>query len=114
MLERKGFGVRWLQWIHTSISIVQFSVLVNGSPVGFFPNSRRSRQKDPLSPMLFLLVMEVFSRMLRHMKEAGIIRGFNVRGVGGDELCVSYLLFTNDTILFCDLVLNYFFILGCY
>ena len=64
--------------------------------------------------MLFLLVMEVFSRMLRHMKEAGIIRGFNMRGVGGDELCVSYLLFTNDTILFCDLVLNCFFILGCY
>ncbi|XP_065626478.1 uncharacterized protein LOC112004942 [Quercus suber] len=43
---------------------------------GFFPNSKGSRQRDPLSPMLFLLVMEVFSMMLRHMEEAGIIRGF--------------------------------------
>jgi len=69
---------------------------------------------DPLSPMLFLLVMEVFFRMLRHMEEVGIIRGFKVRGVGGDELCISHLLFANDTILFYDLVLNSFFILGCY
>ena len=52
--------------------------------------------------MLFLLVMEVFSRMLRRMEEAGIIKGLKVRGVGGDKLCVSHLLFTDDTILFCN------------
>ena len=64
--------------------------------------------------MLFLLVMEVFSQMLRHMEEVGIIRGFKVHVVGGDELCVSHLLLANDTILFFGLVMNSFFILGCY
>ena len=102
LLERMGFRVIWQQWIHTCISTVQFSILVNGSPAGFFINLRGLRQGDPLIPMLFLLVMEVFSRMLRHMEEARIIRGFKVRGVGGDELCVSHLLFADDTILFCD------------
>ena len=60
--------------------------------------------------MLFLLMMEVFSKILRRMEEAGIVRGFKVHGVGGDELCVSHLLSADDTILFCD---NNFFILEC-
>ena len=52
--------------------------------------------------MLFLLMMEVFSKMLRCMEEAGIIRDFKVCGVGGDELCISYLLFADNAILLGD------------
>ena len=52
--------------------------------------------------------MEVFSRVLRRMDEVGIIRGFKVRGVGGDELCISHLLFADDTILFCDTSIEQF------
>ena len=93
LLNRMGFGVKWCKWIHTCISTVQFSVLINGSPNNFFGSSRGLRQGEPLSPMLFLIVMEVLSRMLRRVEGAGLIRGFKVesRRDGGES--VSHLLF---------------------
>jgi hypothetical protein len=42
---------------------VRFSVLVNGTPSGFFNSSRGLRQGDPLSHFLFVVVMEALSRM---------------------------------------------------
>ena len=80
LLKRMGFGVRWCRWIRTCISTVQFSVLFNGSPVDFFGSSRGLRQGDPLSPMLFLVMMEVFSKMMKRTEEADLLRGFRADG----------------------------------
>ncbi len=76
LLERMGYGGKWKSWIKTCIFTVRFSIMVNGSPSGFFKSSRGIHQGDPLSPLLFLLIMEVLSRMLCRTEEAGLIRGF--------------------------------------
>ena len=102
LLRRMGFGVRWCRWIRTCISTVQFSVLFNGSPANFFGSSRGLRQGDPLSALLFLVMMEVLSKMMKRAKGAGLLRGFRADGRRGGGVCVLHFLFVDDTILFCD------------
>ena len=99
LLKRMGYGEKWCKWIRTCISTIQFSILVNGSPPDFFGSTRGLREGDPLSPMLFLVMMEVLSRMLKRVEGAGLIRGFQAvgsRGVGeclASSICGRYYSF---------------------
>jgi hypothetical protein len=96
MLKRCGFGEKWCSWISFCISSIRFSVLVNGSPEGFFDSSRGIRQGDPLSPLLFVFVMEALSRMLSAGINDELLKGFKVGNV-----TISHLLFADDTLIFC-------------
>uniref|UniRef100_A0A7N2QZ21 Reverse transcriptase zinc-binding domain-containing protein n=1 Tax=Quercus lobata TaxID=97700 RepID=A0A7N2QZ21_QUELO len=78
-----GFGAKWGRWMKACFATVWFSVLVNGCLAGFFGSSRGLYQGDLLSPLLFLLVMQVLSRLLKITKEAGSLRGFQVGRVQG-------------------------------
>ena len=101
-----GFGVRWRRWIEACITAIHFSILVNGSPAGFFEGSQGLRQGDPLAPLLFLLIKEVFNIILKKKKkktqDSGLIRGFNVGLANFFGVCISHLLLVDDTILFYD------------
>jgi hypothetical protein len=67
----------------------------------FFGSSRGVRQGDPLSPFLFVLVMEAFSKMIDAVYSRGLISGFSVGGRNQDRMDVSHLLFADDTLVFC-------------
>jgi hypothetical protein len=72
-------------------------VLVNGSPNGFFSNSRGLRQRDHFSPLLFVFVMEASSRMIFAVVNGGLIEGFKV-----GNATFFHLLFADDTLIFCN------------
>jgi len=97
VLRRCGFGGKWWSWIAHCISTVRFSMSVNGSPNGFFSSSRGLRQGDPLSPLLFVFVMEALSPMISAAVSGGLLEGFIV-----GNATFSHLLFTDDTLIFCN------------
>lgn len=43
------------------IFTVRFSILINGSPFGFFSSSRRLREEDLLSPLFFVVIMDALA-----------------------------------------------------
>ncbi|RVW14147.1 putative ribonuclease H protein [Vitis vinifera] len=102
VLEKMGFGPKWRNWIFFCISTVRMAVLVNGTPTDFFSTFRGLRQGDPLSPYLFVLIMEAFSSLISRAEENGFIRGFKATGRSGEGVLVSYLLFADHTFLFCE------------
>ena len=102
MLERLGFPEKWRKWIFYCISTVKFSVLINGAPCGFFENYRGLQQGDPLSSLLFVVVMEAVSKMMDKVVMEGRLFGFSVGTSTGDHLQVTHLLFADDTLVMCD------------
>jgi hypothetical protein len=101
MLRRCGFGERWCSWIAHCISSVRFSVLVNGTPSGFFSSSRGLRQGDPLSLLLFVIVMEAFSKLFYITAQRSFLSGFSVGSSSNGVIDICHLLFADDTLVFC-------------
>ena len=66
-----GFGSKWLEWMWSCLSSAKFSVVVNGVPASFFPSFKGLRQRDPLSPYLFVMGMEVLDVLIRRAVEGG-------------------------------------------
>jgi hypothetical protein len=63
-----GFAAFFVRWIMCCITTVSFSVLINGSASPFFHLERGLRQGFPLSPLLFLLVVEGINREISEEK----------------------------------------------
>ncbi|XP_058764649.1 uncharacterized protein LOC131638116 [Vicia villosa] len=74
-----GFGATWMKWMEALIFSRKMSVLLNGSPTKEFAIEKGLRQGDPLSPFLFVIVVEGLKSLVSKAVEIGEYVGFNIR-----------------------------------
>lgn len=79
------------------LSSAHFSIILNGSPKGFFPASMGLRQGDPLSLFLFTLILDSLSQIPINNESKNLFKG-----VGFEKVNVSHLQFPNDTLILKD------------
>ena len=65
ILLKLGFQESWVALIMKCITTGSYSILVNGEPKGMIKPSRGLRQRDPLSPYLFLFCAKGLNALLR-------------------------------------------------
>ncbi|GJS71535.1 putative heat shock protein 70 family protein [Tanacetum coccineum] len=101
ILGKIGFGEKWRGWIRDCLTSSKASILVNGSPTDEFLFLRGLRQGDPLSPFLFILVMDslqvFFQRLIDRVNvHKSCIYDIGVRLADIKELAVNYGCLANN------------------
>lgn len=91
-----GFDHSWVRWVMAMVTSANISILLNGSPSEIFNPSRGLRQGDPLSPFLFILMMEGLGRSIKNAKERGQIKGLQL---SQDGEALTHQQFVDDTML---------------
>jgi hypothetical protein len=95
ILLQCGFGAATTNWMMGCITTASLAVLINGEATKAFHSERGLRQGCPLSPLLFILVLECLSILLKRSKLDG-----NLTGIRASRLTqILHLLFVDDVII---------------
>jgi len=96
LLTALKFPHIFTDWILACVTIVHFTIHINGQDHGTFKGGRGLRQGDPLSPLLFVLTMEYFSRlMIRTSFQPGFSFHPYCKHIG-----LTHLMFADNLIIF--------------
>jgi hypothetical protein len=98
LLTHLGFKVPFINWIMCCITSVSFAVIINGLASYFFHAERGLRKECPLSPLLYLLIVEALNRAIEEAKSRGEFQGIVI----SPNLNINYLLFVDDVLILCN------------
>ena len=98
LLKKMGFHSKWVDLMMECITTISYSILINGEPSHTIHPSRGLRQRDPLSPYIFLLCTEGLHGLLTRAAASGDIRGISICR---NEPRLTHLLFADNSLLFC-------------
>ncbi|GJS34494.1 RNA-directed DNA polymerase, eukaryota [Tanacetum coccineum] len=97
VLKEFGFRCKWRNWIQSCLTSSKGSILVNGCPTNEFQFYKGLKQGDPLSPFLFILVMESLHLSFQRIVNAGMFKGIVLVD---QSLCLSHIVYADDAIFF--------------
>lgn len=92
VLKKYGFGSTYIKWIQTLLNNQESCVINGGDTTKYFKLERGTRQGDPISAYLFILVLEVVFMMIKENK--------NINGLNLFENTFLYTAYADDTTLF--------------
>jgi hypothetical protein len=95
VLECMGFPRGWIDWVTALLPSANTRVLLNGSPGDSICHAHGLHQGDPLSPMLFLLVMEALNAMIHKADDWNLLVKLGVHAI-----LYRASMYSGDLILF--------------
>jgi hypothetical protein len=99
MMSIRGFGPKWRGWVMSLVKGGSICIRVNEENSPYFKTGKGLRQGDPLSPLWFNLVVDVFSRMLMKATSKWYITGFLSSLYPNGVVSLQYV---DDTLLFLE------------
>jgi hypothetical protein len=79
VMKKLGFGQIWCDVISGLLATSSAQILLNGVPGEFIAHQRGLRQGVPLSPMLFILIMDILSLLVQRASEEGHLQPLSSR-----------------------------------
>uniref|UniRef100_A0A0A9B3W4 Reverse transcriptase domain-containing protein n=1 Tax=Arundo donax TaxID=35708 RepID=A0A0A9B3W4_ARUDO len=95
VLSHLGFGDRWRNILCGLLFTASTQVMVNGVPRVSISHQRGLRQGDPLSPMLFIIVMDCLNALISRASSEGLLQPLARRA-----LPHRMSLYVDDVVLF--------------
>ncbi|WVZ85170.1 LOW QUALITY PROTEIN: hypothetical protein U9M48_032120 [Paspalum notatum var. saurae] len=95
VLQHLGFGRKWCNLICMLLATASTQVLVNGQPGQTITHLQGLRQGDPLSPMLFTLVMDVLNSLVAAASRENVFLPIH-----GNHNRQRVSLYTDDVVMF--------------
>ena len=93
-VQKMGIEGTYLNIVKVIYDNPTASIILNGEKLKAFPLRSGTRQRCPLSPLLFNIVLEVLATAVREEKEIKLVQ------IGKEEVKLS--LFADDMILYID------------
>jgi len=98
-MRDKGFPQKWISWVIKTVREGRVCINVNGERSAYFRTFRCLRQGDPLSPLLFNMVVDALGVMLELAISRGHISGVLTELILGGT---SHIQYADDTIIMID------------
>ena len=103
MMQHLGFPDLWKQWIMLILCSGSSSIILNGVPGRQFKCKHGVRQGDPLSPLLFVLAVELLQYVINDSFHQGLL-SLLIRQPNNDFPIIQY---ADDTILVMEVDVNH-------